>query len=142
MLTTLKVQGKKYAFDTTCGALIPVSALQFKMLAAIIPPLTPVCPTSLRYELAKYDSGDVSDAYDELYAMKEKGLLYGEESGKILFMTDGEFGCSDEAIVGEVLNSVFETVPDGMIFEAKGSGAGKVTELAKTISAQFGKKIL
>ena len=56
-----------------------LSALAYKMLGLLEPPLTPECPAALRYDLAKYDSQDVDEAYDELYALSESGVLFSED---------------------------------------------------------------
>ena len=80
MLYTLKSAGKKYAYDSSSGAVIQLNALQFKMLGAIVPPLTPVCPTSLRYELAKFDSMDVAEAYGQIYEQVWNEAAYGSEN--------------------------------------------------------------
>ena len=90
MLYTLKYAGKKYAYDSASGALIQLNALQFKMLGAILPPLTAVCPTSLRYELAKFDSMDVEEAYDYIYSLFKDGLIYSEGNGTVKIKTAGE----------------------------------------------------
>ena len=50
-----------------------------KILYTVTPPLTPDCPSALRYALAKYDSHDLADAYAEVYALYENGLLFAEK---------------------------------------------------------------
>ena len=81
MIHLYKYNGRKRCYDTASGAVFELTALQFKMLGDIQAPMTPACPTSLRYELAKYDSDDVTEAYDELYGFFSDGLLLGEDNG-------------------------------------------------------------
>ena len=54
---------------------ISLSSIQKKMLPAITLPMPEDCPTSLRYALAKFDSGSVNDAWDALKDLEEAGLL-------------------------------------------------------------------
>lgn len=81
MIYLYKYNGRKCCYDSKSGAVIELTALQYKMMGAIEAPLTPVCPTSLRYELAKFDSEDVSEAYDELYGLFSDGILFAEGDG-------------------------------------------------------------
>ena len=91
MVHILKLSGKKIAFDSVSGAFVPLTSLANKMLGAIDLPLLPICPTSLRYELAKYDSEDVASTYEKLYELQEKGLLFAKETGEARLMVEGEY---------------------------------------------------
>ena len=96
MIYLYKRNGKKCCYDSASGAIIEMTALQYKMMNAIEAPLSPTCPTSLRYELAKYDSEDVSEAYDELYGLFSDRLLYAEgDSDTALLRTAGDYSVSD-----------------------------------------------
>lgn len=77
---TFKCCGQRIALDVPSGAVHVLSELAFEMLQRIAPPLAPECPTSLRYELAKYESSDVSEAYDELFSLYKDGLLFSEDT--------------------------------------------------------------
>ena len=105
LLHIFKNSGKKIAYDSTSGAFIPLTALAAKMLGALNPPLPPICPTSLRYELAKYDSEDVSDTYDMLYTLKEKGLLFGDDSAEAKIILDGECAAENEEEIQEAMRA-------------------------------------
>lgn len=83
MLILFRHNAKKYAYDTVCGALHTVSALEYRMLEAIQPPMGAVCPTALRYELAKYDSEDVTECYDALYKKAADGMIFVPENGTL-----------------------------------------------------------
>ena len=54
---------------------VSLTSIQKKMLPAISLPMPDDCPTSLRYALAKFDSGSVSDAWDGLKELESEGLL-------------------------------------------------------------------
>ena len=83
MLILFRHNAKKYAYDTVCGALHTVNALEYRMLEAIQVPMSPICPTALRYELAKYDSEDVADCYDALYKKSLDSMLFVPENGTL-----------------------------------------------------------
>ncbi len=143
MLYTLKFSGKKYAYDSTSGAVVLTNALQFKMFGAIVPPLTKVCPTSLRYELAKFDSMDVEEAYDYIYSLAEEGILYKEDDGKIRIATEGENACADPALAGELIALAFADAPAEFEFEVIGNtNADAIKTIALGEAAKLGKKII
>ncbi len=79
MVHAFKANGERYVFDRGSGKVTPVSAMQYRMISYLKPPLTPELPTALRYNLAKYDGGAVTDAYDALYALFEAGALFSEK---------------------------------------------------------------
>ena len=141
MVYTLKLEGKKYAYDTASGAVVTLPSLPFKMVEALEPPIEPVCPTSLRYELAKYDFSDVEAAYDTILEYAESGLLYKEDDGVIRIMTDGEYACPSERIATELLTKAFSTGSASVSFEAIGEGADKTLTLAQGIAKSLGKEI-
>lgn len=103
MVHIFKISGKKIAYDSASGAVIPLTALANKMLGALTAPLSPVCPTSLRYELAKYDSEDVSETYDSLYELQEKGLLFAAESNEAKLILSGDYAAESEDEIAEAL---------------------------------------
>lgn len=142
MLYTLRSAGKKYAYDSASGAVIQLNALQFKMLGAIVPPLTQVCPTSLRYELAKFDSMDVEEAYEAVYSLACDGLIYKEDDGKISIITEGDNACPDVAIAGELLGLAFADAPAEVGFEIIGNQyKTELTAIAAGEAAKQGKTI-
>ncbi len=78
MLHIYKINGHRVALDTVGKKAYPISALAMKMLEGITSPMSPDCPSSLRYSMAKYDSQDLAAAYAELYDLYTKGLLFGQ----------------------------------------------------------------
>ena len=96
MIYLYKYNGKKCCYDSASGAVVELTALQYKMMGAIEAPLTPACPTSLRYELAKFDSEDVTQAYDELYGLFCDGLIYREDKdGTASLRISGDHAVTD-----------------------------------------------
>lgn len=80
MIHTFKKGGERFVYDRGSGKVNQISALQFKMLSYLKPPLTEDLPTALRYDLAKYDGGMVEDAYAALYSLFLCGQLFSEDA--------------------------------------------------------------
>ncbi|MBO4979748.1 MAG: hypothetical protein J6D16_05010 [Clostridia bacterium] len=108
MIYTVKSEGKKYAYDSASGAVLALNNLQYKMMGAIVPPISPASLTSLRYELAKFDSNDISDAFDAIYELAQAGILYAEDDGVIRLMASGEYACPSETVASALLTKAFE----------------------------------
>ncbi len=138
MLYTVKTDGKKYAYDSASGAVIPLNNLKFKMLNAIVPPISQTSLTSLRYELAKFDSGEVSEAFDEILSLAQNGILYAAEDGPVRLMTSGEYACESETLASALLTAAFEG-KDTVIFETVGEG--DFSKVAKTVADTTGAKL-
>ena len=141
MLYTFRFEGKKYAYDSASGAIIRPDALQFKMLNAIQTPLTRSCPTSLRYELAKFDSMDVEETYDGIYALSQKNILFAAEDNCIRVMTDGDFAFSSNTLMAAALSEAFATAKTPITFEALGQNAQEAKTIAAEVAARFGKTL-
>ena len=87
---------QKLVYDTASGAIIPLTSLEYKMIQAIQPPLSPLCPSSLRYELAKFDSADVEEAYDHIYRLFKDGILFAlEKEGQKHLRIGSPYGLTD-----------------------------------------------
>lgn len=80
MLHIFKLNGHRAAYDCAARTYHPLSALAMKIIESVTPPLSPECPSALRYSLAKYDSGDLSAAYREVYALYDAGLLFADDT--------------------------------------------------------------
>lgn len=137
MLYTLKMNGKKYAYDSASGAVLSLNTLQMKMLGAIVPPIAPTSLTALRYELAKYDSGEISETFDEIYELAEKGVLYVKEDGTIRLAASGEYACGSEELALEFLKLAFDGKAS-VKFETVG---GDFSEIAKKAAELTGTTI-
>ncbi len=141
MLYTFRFEGKKYAYDSVSGAIMRPSTLEFKMLGAIRPPLTRSCPTSLRYELAKFDSLDVEEAYGNIYALSEKKLFLVEEDGYIRVMTEGEYAFPSEGLMSAALTEAISAADGDICFEVVGNDSQNARKIAADIAARFGKTL-
>ena len=75
MIHIFKLNGHRIAYDCTRRVSFTLSALAMKIAEAVHPPLSEECPSSLRYAFAKYDSHDLSEAYQEVYALADRGLF-------------------------------------------------------------------
>lgn len=137
MLYTFRFEGKKYAYDSVSGAVIQPSALEYKMMGAILPPLTAVCPTSLRYELAKFDSLDVEEAYNGIYALAEKGVLYCPEDGVVRINTEGV----SSGLIAAALGEAFARENAEIRFEVLGEEVEAAKKIATEVAARLGKAI-
>lgn len=89
MIHCWKSGKQKTVYDTASGAVLTFSSLEYKMIQAITPPLAPLCPSSLRYELAKYDSADVEEAYDKIYALFRDGILFAKDQNDTVSLRVG-----------------------------------------------------
>ena len=81
MVHSFKYGGYRFAYDTVSGTLFRFDELTYKMLDYIGLPIPVDCPSALRYDLAKYDSMAISDAYDALYALSEEGKIFVPDNG-------------------------------------------------------------
>lgn len=117
MLHYWKSGKQKVAYDTASGAIISLTSLEYKMIQAITPPLSPLCPSSLRYELAKYDSADVEEAYAKIYELFSRGILF---SGAAVtcpkVCIGGPFGLKDaDDLAKEVINLLGGQAPEWIV---------------------------
>ncbi len=142
MIYTLKFEGKKYAYDTASGAVVPLASLPFKMVEALEGPLEPLCPTSLRYELAKYDSMDVSEAYDAILEYAENDLLYVHDDGVIRLMSDGEYAPIGDRLATELLTLAFAACDKDICFVALGDNVDAMKALANTVATGMNKRLI
>lgn len=105
MIILFKHDTKKYVYDSASGAVIPLSSLQYKVAENVDFPMTSFCPTALRYQLAKYDSGDVKQAYSYLYALYERGVI-GKEAEGAAILLDGELSADSLELGRELIDRI------------------------------------
>lgn len=135
MLHYWKSAKQKRAYDTISGAVLSLTSLEYKMVQAIIPPLSPLCPSSLRYELAKYDSADVEEAYEHIYSLFCGHILFAEEqNGGPCLRIGGTYGLTQpDECAREIASLLGGTIPTLVI-------EGEVSEeTVGAIRAVFGK---
>lgn len=109
MVKCWKDENGRAAYDTVSGAVIKLNTIEFKLVNAIVLPLSPVCPSSLRYELAKYDAADVEEAYDHIYALHQKNILFAvpeQTADHYMLLLGGEYGLKDEALISGVKQAI------------------------------------
>ena len=107
MLILLKHDTKKYAYDTKSGAAVPLSSLQYKVAENVDLPLKPVCPTTLRYQLAKYDSADVKRAYAYLYELYESKIINEDtDDNTANLLLVGEYGVGSAELGKEMIDTI------------------------------------
>ena len=109
MVKCWKDENGRVAYDTVSGAVIKLNTIEFKLVNAIVLPLTPVCPSSLRYELAKYDAADVEEAYDHIYALHQKNILFAgpeQTSDQYMRVLGGEYGLKDKALISGIKQAI------------------------------------
>lgn len=127
MLVLFRHNAKKYAYDTVCGSLTVLTALEYRVLEAMQPPMPPVCPTALRYELAKYDSADVEYAYDGLFEKAANGEIFVPEDGTLRVPEgDAELQCAALHAAAPLLTAPVTPVGDHAALAAEVLGAEKV----------------
>ena len=117
MLHCWKSGKQKLVYDTASGAIVSLTSLEYKMIQAITPPLSPLCPSSLRYELAKYDSADVEEAYEHIYALSHTGILFAEDIGKCFLRVGDPFGLTDNEQAREVASLLGGKKPEFLYSE-------------------------
>lgn len=77
--------GKRYLYDTVCGGICEVTRLQKEMLPYVERldrPLPDVCPTTLRYSLAKYEVSAINEAYDSILRLIADGMITVDDEGR------------------------------------------------------------
>ena len=120
MLFLVKNSGHKYAYDTASGAFIPLGSLEYKMLTALEPPLEKNCPTSLRYELAKYDSDDVSESYAKIYSLYLSKTVFAD-SEEIKINLEGDYAPDSLELAMIGLEEAFGAAKVGFTFVINGN---------------------
>ncbi len=111
MLSTFKLYGTRIAVDTESGAVHILDALGFDMLRYLRFPLSANCLSTLRYDLAKYESADVAAEFEHFKRLNADGVFCSE--GASLLRTDEpeppvadatvEFGRSTPCFASKVL---------------------------------------
>ena len=75
MVHSFKLYGQRYALDTGSSTIHKLSEVQYDMLRYIKMPFEADFPSSLRYDLAKYESSKLREGYLELAKMNRDGVL-------------------------------------------------------------------
>ena len=75
MIHTFKLYGTRIALDIGSGAVHLLDAVDFDMLRYLVFPLENNCLSTLRYDLARYESADVSAAFSAFEKKNRDGVF-------------------------------------------------------------------
>lgn len=78
MVHSFKLYGQRYAFDIGSGAIHKLSEVQFDMLRYLRLPFENAFPSSLRYDLAKFESSALSEGYLALGKLNAEGVFQSD----------------------------------------------------------------
>ena len=78
MVYRFKLYGQRYMIDTASCALHELSELQYDMLSYLKLPFEDQFPSSLRYDLAKYESSQLAQAYMTFRKWHTDGIFLSE----------------------------------------------------------------
>ena len=78
MVHTFKLYGQSFALDSESGAVHPLSDIYIDILRYLKLPFEDSFPSSLRYDLAKYESSKLSEAYLQLRQFWLDGVLMSD----------------------------------------------------------------
>lgn len=103
-------EGRYIIYDTASGAVIRSSEIEAYICDALDPceegaPVLPEkCPSEIRYELARFASTEVAQAYAKIKEYYSAGLIYGI-SEKYLLRTSGDHSASGELVAAVLSNA-------------------------------------
>lgn len=103
-------EGRYIIYDTASGAVIRSSEIEAYICDALDPceegaPVFPEkCPSEIRYELARFASTEVAQAYAKIKEYYNAGLIYGV-SEKYLLRTSGDHSASGELVAAVLSNA-------------------------------------
>jgi len=83
MVYKFKLYGQRYMVDTESCAVQELSQLQYDMLSYLKLPFEDVFPSSLRYDLAKYESSELAKAYMTFRQWHLDGIFLSETPLKV-----------------------------------------------------------
>ena len=106
MVHSFKLYGQRYAFDLGSGAIHKLSELQFDMLRYLRLPFENAFPSSLRYDLAKYESSALSEGYLSLGKLNSDGV-FDAECPLSTEITDTKKRDADKTVVFDERKFVF-----------------------------------
>lgn len=78
MIHRFKLYGQRFAIDTESLAVHKLSELQYDMLTYLRLPFEDTFPSTLRYDLAKYESSKLSEGYLALSKLGRDGVFCSE----------------------------------------------------------------
>lgn len=106
MVHSFKLYGQRYAFDTESGAIHKLSEVQFDMLRYLKLPFEDAFPSSLRYDLAKFTSSDLSEGYLALGKLNRDGV-FDSDTPLLTEKTDACKRAADKTVSYDGVKFVF-----------------------------------
>lgn len=106
MIHSFKLYGQRYALDLESGAVHLISEIHGDMLKYLNLPFESIFPSSLRYDLAKYESSKLKEAYFEYAKWNEDGVFMSNTPKK-LPMIEPENRNPDETVTFSGTKFVF-----------------------------------
>lgn len=122
MICKFKFYGHYFAFDTASCAVHKLSEIQYDMLTYLRLPFEDSFPSVLRYDLAKYESSRLSEAYLELKKLNADGVLSSDAPLTLAYEPKTE-GKADIAIECDERRFVFASA----VIKAADGGASVLT---------------
>ena len=83
MICKFKFYGHYFAFDTASATVHKLTEIQYDMLTYLRYPFEETFPSVLRYDLAKYPSTDLKEAYFAFKKLSEDGVFMSEKPLKL-----------------------------------------------------------
>ena len=106
MIHKFKLYGQRFAIDTESLAVHKLSELQYDMLAYLRLPFEDAFPSTLRYDLAKYESSKLAEGYLALAKLGRDGV----------FCSEAPLTVSDSAYASREFDKVFECDERKLVF--------------------------
>ncbi len=105
MIHKFKLYGQRFAIDTESLAVHKLSELQYDMLTYLRLPFEDAFPSTLRYDLAKYESSKLSEGYLALAKLSIDGVFMSDSPVTVSATTkasrsaDKSFECDERKFV-------------------------------------------
>lgn len=131
---------KRCLYDLKSGCVCEITRIEKEMLPYLQrmeKPLSSVCPTTLRYALAKYESSNVSNAYTNLLTLVNEGKLSLEKDKAIVDTAYIDLDSTNIACARHAAGAVINNVPTVEKFVIRSSDAEKATQLEEMIKNDF-----
>ena len=123
MIHTFKLYGTRIALDTGSGAVHLLDALDMDMLRYLVFPLENNCLSTLRYDLARYESADVASAFAAFEKKNADGVFSdGNETDDAYVAVPSEKKKADFTVEFSGARPVFATD----VIRAAADGAGVI----------------
>ena len=138
MTVTFKSRRKYYIYDSKSGYISELSKLEYEISSYIDIPMAPICPTSLRYELAKFDSDDISNAYSKFLDLYNDGKIFSSVSKNDTELCLTYIDTYGESVAADAISSFFDQASRRVVYELSQDGP---RALAEEVAEEKGFKV-